>query len=139
MRSADAFVDDLRERSALGLLRGVIAAGEDLLGEAQRRAPLDEGTLRASAALAIIVNGRRLEGEGAASAARDVVLAEVRAGRGLEIQAEVSFNTIYAARQHEETDWVHPRGGQAKYLESVLAERGTRYAKAIQASALRAL
>lgn len=32
----------------------------------------------------------------------------------------VSFNTPYAARQHEELTWEHPRGGQAKYLEAPL-------------------
>ena len=29
----------------------------------------------------------------------------------------VSFNTPYARRQHEELDWNHPNGGNAKYLE----------------------
>lgn len=38
----------------------------------------------------------------------------------------VAFNIIYAARQHEETTWRHPRGGQAKYLESVLDEEQDR-------------
>ena len=37
-------------------------------------------------------------------------------------RAEVSYNKIYATRQHEETGWNHPRGGQAKYLESALTD-----------------
>lgn len=33
------------------------------------------------------------------------------------VRAEISFNTVYAAYQHERTDLRHPRGGNAKYLE----------------------
>lgn len=36
--------------------------------------------------------------------------------------AAVSFNVIYAARQHEETGWNHPNGGEAKYLENAANE-----------------
>lgn len=70
----------------------VKAWGELVLGEAQRLAPIREGTLRASGELDV-----------------DVL--------GTTVTAEISFNEIYAARQHEETDWAHPLGGQAKYLE----------------------
>lgn len=72
--------------------RAVTMAGERVLGEAQRLAPIEEGTLRASGELEVIHTGDA-------------------------VTAEVSFNTIYAARQHEETGWRHPLGGQAKYLE----------------------
>lgn len=34
--------------------------------------------------------------------------------------AVVSYNTVYAARQHEEVGWAHSEGRQAKYLESAL-------------------
>jgi hypothetical protein len=38
----------------------------------------------------------------------------------------VSYDTPYAARQHEELDWRHAPGRQAKYLEQPLnAERAT--------------
>lgn len=33
-----------------------------------------------------------------------------------EVQTAVRSGLVYAARQHEETSWQHPRGGQAKYL-----------------------
>jgi hypothetical protein len=35
----------------------------------------------------------------------------------------ISFNTPYAARQHEELTWRHPQGGHAKYLERELTGR----------------
>lgn len=77
--------------------------GEDLLGEAQRRAPVEEGTLR---------------GSGTSDVRRTM--------NGYEL--EVTFSTPYAARQHEETTWAHPKGGEAKYLENPLKENAHRYA-----------
>lgn len=75
-----------------GAERAVTKIGEHVLGEAQRLAPIEEGTLRASG--------------------------ELEVTRSIDAYtAEVSFNEVYAARQHEELDWHHPLGGQAKYLE----------------------
>jgi hypothetical protein len=34
----------------------------------------------------------------------------------------VSYNTVYAVRQHEELDWHHDPGQQAKYLEQPFNE-----------------
>lgn len=72
--------------------RAVRMIGERVLGEAQRDAPIEEGTLRAGGELEVT---RTLDA----------------------VTAEVSFNEIYAARQHEELAWRHPLGGKAKYLE----------------------
>lgn len=36
------------------------------------------------------------------------------------LRAAVSYNTKYAARQHEELTWRHANGRQAKYLEQPL-------------------
>lgn len=104
---------ELKRRMRAAAEAAVRAVGEDLLGEAQRRAPVEEGTLRGSGELEVKHVGNM-------------------------IVAEVSFNTVYAARQHEELSWSHPRGGQAKYLESVLLERGPRYATIIGAAMQRA-
>lgn len=38
------------------------------------------------------------------------------------VRSTISFNTPYAAVQHERTDFHHPRGGKAKYLEGPLKE-----------------
>lgn len=106
-------IDEAKRRFVAACIGAVRVVGEDLLGEAQRRAPVEEGTLRASGELEI----------------------EHDPATGM-IVAVVSFNTVYAARQHEELGWHHPRGGQAKYLESVLLERGNRYT-AIMAASMR--
>lgn len=69
------------------------------------RTPIEQGDLRGSTTLRMIDE---------ASAAR----------------TEIAYNMIYSSRQHEETGWNHPRGGQAKYLESAMQD-GQDEAKAI--------
>ena len=69
---------------------GLRRAAEHLRGVSQQAAPVDEGTLRASAAVTVLDGGARVA---------------------------VSYDTPYAARQHEELGWRHPKGGRAKYLE----------------------
>ncbi|MBV7292373.1 HK97 gp10 family phage protein [Corynebacterium sp. TAE3-ERU16] len=72
--------------------RGVNQAAHLLQSYAVMKTPIDEGTLRGSSNVTLM--------QGAAGAT-----------------AVVYYSLIYAARQHEETTWRHPRGGQAKYLE----------------------
>ena len=83
--------------------------GEDLLGRAQREAPVDEGTLRGSGSVEVTERGDRLS-------------------------VEVSFSTPYAARQHEEVTWQHPKGGKSKYLEDPLKEMSERYIATLAAA-----
>jgi hypothetical protein len=123
-------------RAAYGALEGVIVTAEDLLGRSTALAPLDEGTLRGSGAVVLIVNGQRFEGSGARDAARAAIRSAVERGGGIVIFGEVSFNTVYAARQHEETTWHHVEG-QAKYLEAPLLEQGNRYERVIALSSER--
>lgn len=92
---------------------------EDLLGRAQRDAPVDEGTLRAT--------GRQRWARSARSA------------EGASLWIDVSFSTVYAARQHEEVTWKHPSGGKAKYLESNLLEMVPRYERVLAAKVKEAL
>jgi hypothetical protein len=73
-----------------GSVAGLGLAAEWLLGESTSLAPIDEGTLIRSA------------------------VADVDAG---DLAASVSYDTVYAARQHEELTWRHDPGRQAKYLE----------------------
>lgn len=68
--------------------------GEIVLGEGQRRAPVKEATLRGSGQSELVVDGS-----------------------GANVL--ISFNTPYAARQHEEMEWQHEHG-EAKYLENAL-------------------
>jgi hypothetical protein len=54
------------------------------------------------------------------------------------LTAAVSYDTPYAARQHEELTW-HHRTGQAKFLESALASERDTVARLIQAQIRKAL
>lgn len=80
---------------------------DHVLGRAVDLAPVEEGTLRGSAD-------------------RDTTIA------GNTIVVVGSFSTVYAARQHEELDWNHPRGGQAKYLEAPFKETVPRVEPTVQ-------
>lgn len=67
---------------------GLQRALEHTLGEANKLVPLDEGTLRRTG---------RVNVDG--------------------LNGAISYDTVYAVRQHEEMDWKHLPGRQAKYLE----------------------
>lgn len=99
----------VREKMLERAERFVHVAGNDLLGAAQRDAPVDEATLRASGELEVERTGNAVTGT-------------------------VSFNTVYAAEQHEREDFEHPRGGSAKYLERNLKERQARYERGLAAA-----
>jgi hypothetical protein len=92
------------DRSVAGQMRAAAARGlllgaEHVLTEAQNLVPLDEGALQNTGTASV--------DEGS-------------------LTAMVSYDTPYAARQHEELDWRHAPGRQAKYLEQPLnAERAT--------------
>ncbi|WP_167455201.1 minor capsid protein [Amycolatopsis kentuckyensis] len=89
---------------------GLALGAEHVLQASRAVVPLEEGTLERSG---------------------------VASQDGLE--AAVSYDTVYAARQHEELTWRHTEGRTAKYLEGPLnAEQGT-VAEIIAAELRRAL
>lgn len=96
-------------------LEGLDDVGDDLAGRAALDAPIEEGTLRGSTSTKTT---RRPGGGG------DVV---------------VAFSTPYAARQHEETTWEHPRGGKAKYLEDNLKAQAGNYRRHLRDKVAEAL
>lgn len=76
---------------------GLQKALEHLLTEANKLVPLDEGTLERSGRV-------------------------VRDG----LEGGVTYDTVYARRQHEELTWKHLPGRTAKYLEKpMISERET--------------
>ncbi|MFE0819171.1 hypothetical protein [Streptomyces sp. NPDC058847] len=78
--------------------RGLTLAAEHVLAEAQDVVPLDEGYLQSTGTASVDDS---------------------------DLTAAVSFDGPYAVRQHEELDWRHAPGRQAKYLEQPLnANRG---------------
>jgi hypothetical protein len=95
-------VDAIRLRYRAALEAGFRTFIEFAGGESQRRAPVEEGTLRGS------------------------METDVRWKGAEELEGEVTFNEVYAARQHEEDSWEHPKGGQADYLGSVWREQAPR-------------
>lgn len=86
-------LDGVKARQRAAARQAIEIWGQNVLGEAQRLAPVEEGTLRASgnAQYEDTVDGGELT---------------------------ISFSTPYAAKQHEEMGYSHPVGGQAKYLET---------------------
>lgn len=88
--------------------------GDDLLGAAAREAPIDEGTLR-----------------GAGTVDLDI-------GPG-GVVVTIAFPLVYAARQHEEVGWNHPKGGKAKFLEDPLKQRATTYERVLAAAIAKGL
>lgn len=84
--------------------------GQDLLGKSVERAPVDQGDLRGSG------------------------FSEVSG-----TETTVGFTAVYALRQHEELNYNHPQGGEAKYLENPLKENTPRYIKYLRDSVKKAV
>ncbi|MCA1195131.1 hypothetical protein [Saccharopolyspora sp. 6V] len=82
-------------RARTGAARGLRLAAEHVLGASRQRAPLEEGTLERSGVASVDEIG---------------------------LTAAVSYDTPYAARQHEELTWRHDPGRTAKYLEHPMIE-----------------
>ena len=76
--------------------KGLSDAVEFLGDESDRTAPIEEGTL---------------------------IRSRVSSRQGL--RGAVSYDTPYAARQHEEMDYRHDEGRRAKFLEQAFKEQGT--------------
>lgn len=100
MASTATFDDDSRGAEAL-ILAAARSAGADatefLLEEANRTVPIEEATL-----------------EGSGTADFD----------DATLQGTITYDTPYAARQHEETTWRHDPGRRAKWLELTMIEQG---------------
>lgn len=120
-------VDNMISGSVVGLADALMY----IATESQQRAPVDTGDLRGSVEIKIDYkdyahgeNGGGVTITG--TLPDDSEVEEIGGAFG-----EVSYNTKYAANQHEHTEYDHPKGGQAKYLESVLVEEKDRILKLI--------
>lgn len=96
---------EAKARAQNGGLTGLRAAGEELLGISRSQVPWDEGTL------------------GGTGATDD---------NGRDALA-VSYDTVYARRQHEELTWRHKPGRRAKYLEGPLNENDSHLRRIVAA------
>lgn len=117
---------------AEGVAEGIWRTAEDLLSRSVQGAPVDEGTLRASATVEVTVNGTPYRDM---RSAKDAARRAAEAGGQVKVIGQVAFNTPYAARQHEELGNHHPKGGEAKYLERPLVEQADRYGRIVRQSA----
>lgn len=107
-------VDKFETKSTHGLADALLFVAT----ESQQRAPVDTGDLRGSVMVHLEDS---VIGVGVSEQLVPVTPLPEKARSGT-----VSFNTKYAATQHEHIEYDHPRGGQAKYLESVLVENTDR-------------
>lgn len=120
-------------RAAAG--RAVRMIALDLLGQAVNEAPVKEGILRGSGSAHF--DGQRIS-TGAEHSDTAVVAndenAAVAGGAGSDsTTAILAFNAVYAEAQHERTDYAHPKGGKAKYLEDPLERNRKQYQERIRA------
>ncbi|MEV6536725.1 hypothetical protein AB0M86_45455 [Streptomyces sp. NPDC051639] len=95
-----------------GALRGVRLGAEHLLQVSRTRVPIEEGTLERSGVVSVDESS---------------------------LTAAVSFDTPYAVRQHEELDYRHDAGREAKYLEKPLREESDTINDIIAAQVRRSL
>lgn len=87
--------DRIKQAVLAGAIQGLNQAGEHVLGEAVKRAPIDRGDLRGSA--------------------------QVEPASAADLSVDIVFDTPYAVIQHERLDFHHEQG-EAKYLERPLRE-----------------
>ena len=113
-------VDKLEYKGTQGLADALLYVAE----ESQQRAPVDTGDLRGS--VLVELDDEEYAKGGENGGVNVVGTLPEKATKG-----SVSYNTSYAATQHEQINYDHPRGGQAKYLESVLIEKQDRILKII--------
>lgn len=90
-------IKKLQQQYPKRVANAMLAEARVELKEARRRTPVDTGELRASGFVAQTITRSKIE-------------------------TEIGFDTPYAIFVHEDLEANHPRGGQAKFLESVLRE-----------------
>lgn len=104
--------DRAKATIAGGRSKGLRLGAEHLLGASRAVVPIDEATLERSGT------------------------ATVDEAQG---KAAVSYDTVYAVKQHEELDWQHDAGRTAKYLERPMHEEAEAIRGIIAAEARKAL
>jgi hypothetical protein len=127
--------DRITERVADTTVEAGAEVALDCLGRSGERAPVDTGDLRGSGFAevnqATVAMGNE---DGSIS-----VLGTPGQPAGNEIEAAVGFTAPHAFVQHEHTEFNHPKGGQAKFLESVVVENGPKWGKYLADAARKGL
>ena len=86
----------LEEEILKSAVKGLKITAQNILGESQKLVPVDTGTLQKSGAIKV---------------------------DSQNLMAQISYNTPYALKQHEDATLNHPNGGEAKYLERPFNEK----------------
>lgn len=97
VKDVNRALQKLGKKYPLATAHAMYAEAYEVQREATRRAPVEFGPLRGSA-YTVPPTSKSLT-------------------------TETGFGTEYAARQHEEVTWNHPRDGEAKYLENAINMR----------------
>jgi hypothetical protein len=121
------------EKSVQATTQAMVENTEDLLSKSMRIVPHDEGILEGSGSARVQnVEVAKASPEGPAETHTLEIKDTIPAVRpGSVITGQVSYNTPYAAIQHEELSYEHKPGRQAKYLETPLKAMFKRYTKNI--------
>lgn len=102
----------IRKAELKGAIKGLHLAAEHLLQASRAQVPHEEGTLERSGVASVDEGG---------------------------LKGAVSFDTVYAVRQHEELTWKHDDGRKAKYLEDPMNEEAAVMAEIVAAQIRRSL
>lgn len=108
------------ERAPILASRKLMDITLDLAGRSAQLAPVDTGDLRNDCHAEI--NGVTVFADKKQSGT---------APTSPQLTATIGYSLPYALRQHEELDYNHPKGGQAKYLEQPFLENEAKYIKAL--------
>lgn len=131
MKAIQDKLDDMVTNVEKNTNQAVADVALDCLGRSVERAPVETGDLRGSGYASVngstIARGKE-DGSISASGAPP-------ANSGDKIDAEIGFTSSYAFVQHEHTEFNHPMGGQAKYLESVIVENAGKWQKHLMEAA----
>lgn len=88
-------------------IKALLECGQDLKGKSQDEAPIDLGDLK---------------GNCNESDPEDITEGTI---------VKVGYSLSYALRQHEHTEYNHPKGGKAKYLEDPYKKNQGKYLRYI--------
>lgn len=127
--------------------RALVDTSMYILGQGALNAPVETGTLRGSGY--IDIDGKRYGKYDQPIITKEQAEQGVTPGPGQVIvngtvpedatHAEIGFSELYAADQHEQIYYDHPRGGQAKYLERVITGEISDNGENTQSRIIRAL
>lgn len=104
MTQINPFGNVARDKLVKATSRALYLALAEIQSTAVNLAPIEQGTLRSSATISV------------------PIVKQNRVGGG------ISFPVVYAAVQHENESFNHPRGGESKYLQKAADAHKSRVA-----------